>query len=46
MRLDDTAMTVTRVSTANRQVATARPRHRFTKSAPPASPVPRSQGGK
>ena len=42
----DTAITVTRVSTAQQQAPAARPRHRFTKPAPPARPVPRSQSGR
>jgi len=35
----DTAITVTRVSTAQQQAPAARPRHRFTKPAPPAAGV-------
>jgi hypothetical protein len=34
---------VTRVSTAQQQAPAARPRHRFAKPAPPASPGPGSR---
>ena len=46
VQLFDTAMTVTRVSTAQRQAPAATPRHRFTRPAPGASQGPGSRRGK